>query len=111
VIVQAKGNFLRVSPRKTRQIIDLIRGQEVNKALSILANVNKRPRYYIEKILKSAISNAKQKGLQEQQLYISKIVADEGPMWKRYRAAAFGRATMIRKRTSHIKIELDLKTE
>ena len=111
MIVNARGRFLRISPTKTRQVIDLIRGQDVTRALSILANTNKRPRYHVEKILKSAISNAKQKGLQEDQLFISKIVADEGPMWKRYRAAAFGRATMIRKRTSHINIELDLKNK
>jgi large subunit ribosomal protein L22 len=110
MIVKAQGRFLRISSRKTRQVIDLIRGCDVNLALSILGNINKRPRVYIEKILKSAISNAKQKGMQPEQLYISKIVADEGPMWKRYRAAAFGRAVRIRKRTSHIKIELDIKT-
>lgn len=111
MIAQAKGKFLRLSPRKTRQVIDLIRGKDVTTALSILANVGNRPRHHIEKILKSAVSNAKVKGLQQDQLFISKIVADEGPMWKRYRAAAFGRATMIRRRTSHIKIELDLKTK
>ena len=111
MIVQAKGSFLRISPRKTRQVTDLIKGQDVSRALSILSNVNQRPKYYIEKILKSAISNAKQKGLNEDQLYISKITADEGPMWKRFRAVAFGRAAKITKRTSHIKIELDLKTK
>lgn len=111
MIANAKGKFLRISPRKTRLVIDLIRGQNVKSALSILSNVNKRPRHHLEKILKSAISNALQKGLQEDQLFISKITADEGPMWKRYRAAAFGRATMIRRRTSHINIELDLKTK
>jgi len=111
MIAKAKGRFLRISPRKTRQVVDLIKGQDVRAALSILANVNKRPRHHLEKILKSAVSNAVQKGLQEDKLYISKITADEGPMWKRYRAAAFGRATMIRRRTSHINIELDLKTK
>jgi len=110
MIVQARGSFLRVSPRKVRQLIDLIRGRDVNLALSILSNVNKSSKPYIEKILKSAISNAKQKGIQADQLYISKAVADKGPMWKRFRAAAFGRAMRIRKRTSHIKIELDVKT-
>ncbi len=111
MIAQAKGRFLRLSPRKTRQVIDLLRGQSVNHALAILANINKRSKPYVEKILKSAISNAKQKGLQVDQLFISKITADEGPMWKRFRAAAFGRATKILRRTSHIKIELDLKSK
>lgn len=111
MIAQAKGRFLRLSSRKTRQVIDLLRGQSVNHALAILANINKRSKPYVEKILKSAISNAKQKGLQVDQLFISKITADEGPMWKRFRAAAFGRATKILRRTSHIKIELDLKSK
>ena len=109
MIIQAQGKFLRISPKKTRRVIDLIRGQGVTAALAILANTPQRPKLYVEKILKSAINNAKQKGLQTEQLYISKIVADEGPMWKRFRAASFGRATKIRKRTSHIKIELDVK--
>lgn len=111
MIAKARGRFLRLSSKKTRLVIDLLRGQDVNRALAILANINKRSRPYIEKILKSAISNAKQKGLQENQLFISKITADEGPMWKRFRAAAFGRATKILRRTSHINIELDLKSK
>ncbi len=65
----------------------------------------------VAKVLNSAISNAKQKGLSEDQLYISKIVADQGPSWKRFRAAAFGRATGILKKTTHLTIELDLITK
>ena len=109
MIAKAKGKFLRVAPRKARQVIDLIRGIDVTLALAVLNNLNKGSKPYIEKILKSAISNAKQKGIQIEQLYISKIVADEGAAWKRFRAAAFGRAAKIRKRTSHINIELDIK--
>ena len=109
MIAKAKGKFLRVAPRKARQVIDLIRGRDVSLALAVLNNLNKGSKPYIEKILKSAISNAKQKGIQIEQLYISKIVADEGAAWKRFRAAAFGRAAKIRKRTSHINIELDIK--
>jgi len=62
-------------------------------------------------VLDSAISNAKQKGLREDQLFISRIIANNGPMWKRYRAATFGRATEILKRTTHLTIELDLITK
>ncbi|MFC1703467.1 50S ribosomal protein L22 [Candidatus Omnitrophota bacterium] len=109
MIVYAKGSFVRISPSKVRQVINLLRGQEVNAALATLSSINRRPKVSVEKILKSAISNAKQKGLQPEQLYISKIVANEGVMWKRFRAVPFGRAARIRKRTSHIKIELDLK--
>ncbi|MDP3142645.1 MAG: 50S ribosomal protein L22 [Candidatus Omnitrophota bacterium] len=109
MIVKAKGSFLKVTPTKARQIMDLIRGKEVDAALAILNSINKRPVPYIIKILNSAVSNAKQKGIERNHLYISKIVADNGPTWKRTRAAAFGRATRILKRTAHITIELDMK--
>ena len=108
MISNAKGRFLRASPMKVRQVIDLIRGKDVLTSLVILTHVNKRCTLMITKVLHSAISNAKQKGLSEDQLYISRILADQGPMWKRYRAAAFGRATNILKRTTHLTIELDL---
>lgn len=110
MIAKAELKFIRGSARKIRQVIDLIRNLDVRDALSVLSTVNKRPKVTIEKLLLSAISNAKNKGLKEDDLYISKIVADEAARWKRYKAAAFGRATEILKRTSHIKIELDLKS-
>lgn len=111
MIAHAKGKFLRVSPTKVRQVIDLIRGRDVSSSLAILRHVNKASTKTIGKILESAISNAKQKGLNEDQLYVSKIVADQGPSWKRFRAAAFGRATGILKKTTHLTIELDLLTK
>ena len=110
MIVKAEGRFLRVSPTKVRRVIDLLRGENVEIAQSILLNSNVRPREYLKKILDSAIANAKVKGFKPEQLYVSKIICDAGPIWKRYKAAAFGRATLIRKRTSHIRIELDIKT-
>ncbi|MDD5005541.1 MAG: 50S ribosomal protein L22 [Candidatus Omnitrophica bacterium] len=110
MIAKAELKFVRGSARKIRQVIDLIRNLDVAKALAILSNTNKKPKVAVEKLLKSAISNAKNKGLKEDDLYISKIVADEAARWKRYRPAAFGRATEILKRTSHIKIELDLRS-
>ncbi len=109
MIAQAKGKFLRGSGKKVRQVADLIRGMNAGEALAFLKFVNKRPTYYIGKVLKSAIANAKTKGLNADELVISKICADDGPRWKRHRAAAFGRASEILKRTSHILIELDLK--
>ncbi len=94
-----------------RQVIDLVRGKDVGHSFSILSQTPKKASGIVTKILHSAVSNAKQKGLTEDQLYISKIVSDNGPMWKRYRAGSFGRATPILKRTSHLTIELDLKTK
>jgi len=109
MIARAKLSFVRGSARKIRQVIDLIRGLDVTEAEAILPFINKRPAVIVHKLLKSAISNAKNKGLKEEDLFISRIFADEAARWKRYRAAAFGRATEILKRTSHITIELDLK--
>lgn len=110
MIAKAKGKFLRISPIKVRQIMDLVRNKGVIEAQNILKLSNKRPKEYLIKILNSAAANAKVKGFDKSQLYISKIFCDAGPIWKRYKAAAFGRATPIKKRTSHITIELDVKT-
>jgi large subunit ribosomal protein L22 len=110
MIVRAEGKFLRVSPTKVRQVIDLIRLKDVVLAQAILTNLNKRPKEYLVKILKQAVANALVKGFNKEQLYISKIICDVGPTWKRYKAAAFGRAASIKKRTSHIRIELDIKS-
>lgn len=110
MIAKAEGKFLRISPTKVRQVIALIRNQDVLRAEATLINLNKRPKEYLIKILKQAMANAKVKGFNPGQLYISKIVCDGGPSWKRFKAAAFGRAAPIKKRTSHIKIELELKT-
>lgn len=109
MIVKAQGRFLRISPTKVRQILELISQRDVTTALAILANLNKRPKEYLIKLLNQAIANAKVKGFSAQQLYISRAICNVGPVWKRYKAAAFGRATAIKKRTSHIRIELDLK--
>ena len=111
MIAQARAKHMRVSPVKIRQVIDLIRGKGVNTSLAILTHTNRGPTKVITKVLDSAVSNAKQKGLSEDQLFISKIHADQGPSWKRYRSAAFGRATGIHKKTTHLTIELDLVTK
>jgi len=110
MVVKAEGKFLRISPTKVRRVIDLLRGKDALIARAILLNLQVRPRDYLKKILDSAIANAKVKGLKPEQLYVSKIICDVGPAWKRYKATAFGRATLIRRRTSHIRIELELKT-
>lgn len=111
MIAQAKARYLRGSPTKIREVIDLIRGRDVPSSLAVLAHVNKGATKRIENVLKSAIANAKQKGLMEDQLYVSKITADQGPAMRRYRAVAFGRATNIMKKTTHITIELDAITK
>ena len=109
MIVKAEGKFVRISPPKVRQVMDLIRQKSVLEARAILISTNKRPTEHLIKILNSAIANAKVKGFNADQLYVSKIICDVGPTWKRFKAAAFGRASSIKKRTSHIKLELDIK--
>lgn len=108
MIAKAEAKFLRISPAKVRQVVNLIRHKGVLEATAMLKNLNKGPCEYLTKILKQAMANAKVKGFNPQQLYISKLVCNEGPRWKRFKAAAFGRATPIKKRTSHISMELDI---
>ncbi|MBI4708460.1 MAG: 50S ribosomal protein L22 [Candidatus Omnitrophica bacterium] len=109
MISKAEAKFLRLKPTNVRQVLDLIRNQDASSAQAILINLNKRTKEYLIKILNSAIANAKVKGFNIDQLYVSKAICNVGPAWKRFKAAAFGRASSIKKRTAHIKIELDLK--
>ena len=111
MIVKASAKFIRISPTRLREVMDTLRGKEVIVVEGILANISKRAKSYIQKVLKSAVANARSKGFRSEQLYVSKITADVGPIWKRFKAAAFGKATKIRRRTSHITIELDLKSK
>jgi large subunit ribosomal protein L22 len=107
VVSRAYARYIRVSPRKVRQVIDLVRGEKVGRALATLASINKGARVYVEKLVKSAVSNAKlDPQVLTDELFISKITADGGPMLKRFRAAAMGRATMIRRRSTHLRVEL-----
>ena len=112
MIATAKLRFLRTSARKVRFVIDPLRGKSVAQALVIVSTLNRRAARPVTKLVQSAVANAKQRDatLTEGRLVISKITADEGPMWKRFRAAAMGRATRIRKRTCHITVELEVLT-
>ena len=114
MIAKATLRYARVSPRKANQVIRLIRGKSVTAALAVLAHINKRVSHPINKLVRSALTNAQNKGVSpadEGSLYISKATANSGPTLKRYTAAAFGRAVLILKRTSHIDIELDSKRD
>lgn len=113
MISRAAARFIRISPRKTRLVADMVRGKPIDEARAILANLEKRARLYINEVLKSAIANAaiNVPDVSPGDLYISRIIIDGGPMFKRYRAGSMGRAMMIKHRTSHIVIELDRKQE
>lgn len=96
---------LRVTPRKARLVIDLIRGKDVNEALGILANVNKAASPLVAKVVKSAASNAINNfGMKEENLYIAEIYANDGLRMKRFLPRAKGSASGLVKRTSHITV-------
>ena len=108
VVGVARARFLRGSTHKTREVARLIRERSVTEALAILAVTNKRPAHALSLIVKSATANALRRypQLTESGLSIARIIVNDGPMWKRFRAVAMGRATPIRKRTSHITVEI-----
>ena len=108
--LQAKARFIRVSPRKARLSADLVRGKNVQRALTDLAFSQKASSKIITKLLKSALANADQSGsIDIDSLFIKRISVDGGPTMKRFRPRAMGRATRIRKRMSHITVVLDEK--
>ncbi|MFV1951211.1 MAG: 50S ribosomal protein L22 [Nitrospinota bacterium] len=106
--VKAVLRYIRTSPRKARLVADLIRGKNASDALNILAFTQKASARILEKLLKSAIANAEDaKEVKDvDSLTISQIRVDEGPVSKRHMPRARGRATPIKKRTSHITIVL-----
>ena len=98
-------NYARISSRKVKIVADLIRGKDVNEALSIVKFTPKASSEIIEKLLKSAIANAENNhNMNTNKLYVAEIFANQGPTLKRIRPAAKGSAVRIRKRTSHITI-------
>ncbi len=104
----AKVKYVRISSTKVKLVIDLIRGKNVNEAIAILKNTQKAASPIVEKLLSSAIANAENnQGLLRDELYVAEVFADQGPTLKRFRPRAQGRASRIRKRTSHITIILD----
>lgn len=108
MIANAKLRYLRIAPRKVRLVADLIRGKTVEQAQTILNFTTKKAAQVMLKLLKSAIYNAKNKfQLEEKNLYISKILVDEGPKYKRWMPRARGAASPIQKKTSHVAVVLD----
>ena len=102
---QARARYIRQSPYKVRRVLDLVRGLPVVEARHVLDFTNRRATEPIRKALDSAVANASHNfALDDDELYIVAAYADEGPTLKRYRPRARGRATRIRKRTSHITI-------
>ena len=104
---RAKLSSARISARKVKIVIDLIRGKSVSEALAILKYTPKAASPLVEKLLKSAMANAENNhNMDVSKLYVAEIFANQGATMKRIRAATQGRANRIRKRTSHIEIVL-----
>ena len=103
--VRAKARYVRTAPRKARLVIDHIRGKSVDEARAILLHTPRAASRDVLKLLDSAIANAENNHeLVADELKIDQAFVDEGPTLKRYRPRALGRATRIRKRTSHMTI-------
>ena len=100
---RATSKYNRTSARKMRRSVDMIRGQHVAEAQRILRFSGLGAARDVEKLLKSAVANAEQNpGVIAENLMVSRAWVDEGPTLKRFRPRAYGRATKIRKRTSHV---------
>ena len=103
----------RISPRKVRPLADLVRGKLADEALDILKYQPHRGARMLEKVIKSALGNAQDpdqnpgRTVDPEDLYISQVTVDGGPMFKRIRPRARGMAFMIKKRTSHIHVTLE----
>lgn len=107
---KAIARYVRIAPRKAQVVVDLVRGKKVDEALAILKYTPKAAAPIVEKVIKSAVANAENNyGMDIDSLYVSEIYANQGPTMRRYRPRAQGRATTIRKRTSHIGVVLKEK--
>ncbi len=105
---RATVRYVRMAPRKVRLVVDLIRGKPVGEALHILMFTPRGASRVVLKLLKSAIANAENKGdIDVDTLLVKRVYVNEGPTLKRFTPRAMGRATMIRKRTSHITVVVD----
>ena len=109
----ARARNLRGSARKARLVLDLIRGKTVPEAQKILLFSKKRVAGDVAKLLKSAIANAtvKKGKIDIDNMIVSTVYADDGPIMKRYRHRAHGRATIVRRRTCHITLKILEKEE
>jgi large subunit ribosomal protein L22 len=110
MLAKAEGKHIRISWRKTKLVLDLIKSKTVEEARSILDTVNKGAAAPIAKVLDSAFANlnhGRQEKFLAKDVVVSRAWANNGPMFKRFRAATMGRATAIRHRTAHILVELD----
>ena len=108
MVSKAIHKYARVSPKKARVVLDLIRGKSVEEASSILLSVRRRVSPLLFKLLKSAVANASEKGYSDiDSLYVKEVYATQGPTLKRFKARAMGRAFARKTKMSHITIVLE----
>ena len=102
---RAQARFVRISPRKARAVVDLVRRKDLDEALSILRYTPTRAAQIVAKVVDSAAANAENNfDLRRSKLYVDQIYVDEGPIYKRVQPRARGRRYLIRKPTSHITV-------
>jgi len=108
---RAEARYVRISAQKARLVVDLIRGQQAGKAITILRSTNKRIAPMVEKVLRSAIANAENKNndVDVDRLFVSEAYVNEGPRMKRIRPAPMGRAYRYQRRISHIVVAVSEK--
>lgn len=108
--VKASLKYARVGAQKARLVVDLVRGKDVNEAVKTLTFLNKKTAGMVKKLIESAVANAEYKKVMDiDNLYVKSIWVDQGPVLKRFRPRAQGRAFGVRKKTSHINVVLEEK--
>lgn len=109
---RAIAKFIRVSPRKARMVVDLVRGKKLEEALAILRYTPNKAADVVTKVVKSAAANAEHNyEMDKDDLVISQIFVDQGPTLKRVMPRAMGRADIIKRKTSHITVVVSDKKE
>jgi large subunit ribosomal protein L22 len=109
---QAKHRFARIAPRKARLLMNLIRGRDVDDAITLLRFSKQRASGMIEKVVKSAVANAIEKDVRSRNaLFVAQAWVDPGPVIKRFQPKDRGKAYSIMKRTSHLVVTLDERAE
>ncbi len=105
---KAVAKYIRISPQKARLVADVVRGMDANAAITTLKFMPKKGAKILKKVIESAVANADQTStIDVDTLYVKEIQINGGPMLKRFRPRAMGRATRILKRTSHITVVVD----
>ncbi len=108
----AKHRFARIAPRKARLILDLVRGRDVDDAISMLKFAKQRASGMVEKVIRSAVANANERDVAPRgTLFVAKAWVDPGPVIKRFQPKDRGKAYPIQKKTSHLVVTIDERQE